>query len=101
MALNSSDVALSETATIKLTANLLRQRSLHKRWHRYQANCHILRSQLGFDNAQSERPTVCIGCDNYHGKTYGQTKETRNRLICGFHPNGWQGEGNCPDFSDQ
>ncbi|MGK7945098.1 MAG: hypothetical protein AB4058_11580 [Microcystaceae cyanobacterium] len=83
--------------SVRLTANLLRQRSLHKRWHRHQARCHILRSQLGFATAESDRPQVCIGCIYYHGKRYGQTRETRQRLICGFHPSGWEGDGDCPD----
>lgn len=37
------------------------------------------------------RPAVCKGCTNYHGQTYGG-----NKLICGIHPYGWDGD-ECPD----
>lgn len=35
---------------------------------------------------------ACIGCQHYHGQTYGN-----NLLVCGMHPYGWEGE-NCPDW---
>lgn len=38
------------------------------------------------------RPPSCTGCVHYHGVTYGG-----NRLICAFHPYGWDGEGPCVD----
>lgn len=98
MSLDSPHVALFPPMSVRLTPNLLRQRSLHKRWQRHQAKCHILRAQLGFDMIDSDRPEVCLGCCHYHGQAYGQTKENRHRLICGFHPYGWTGAGNCPDW---
>ncbi len=101
MSLELSDTALSPPVPTRLTANLLRQRSLHKRWQRYQARCHILRAQLGFAATESGRPATCVGCCYYHGKAYGQTKESRHRLICGFHPYGWQEDENCPDWQGE
>ncbi len=82
---------------MNLTANLLRQRSIHRRWHCYQSRCQILRSQLGFNQVAPDRPSTCIGCVHYHGKAYGQSA-TRTRLICGFYPYGWTGENNCPNW---
>ena len=83
---------------MNLTVNLLRQRTLHRRWHRYQSRCQILRSQLGFNQVEPDRPSTCIGCVHYHGKAYGQNRATRTRLICSFYPYGWTGEDNCPDW---
>jgi len=71
----------------------------YTRWHRLESKRHILRSQLGFVDHTPSRPKACIGCSNYHGVTYGTTSETRTMLVCGFHPYGWQTEGNCPDWS--
>ena len=86
---------------MSLTANSLRLRTLHRHWHRYNSRCQILRSQLGFNQVESERPLVCRGCIQYHGRAYGQNRATRTRLICGFHPFGWMGEGNCPDWQGE
>lgn len=41
------------------------------------------------------RPKACVGCTNYHGQTYAG-----NRLICGVHPYGWEGD-NCPDWEEE
>lgn len=79
-------------------ANLRRHQAIYRRWHRYQSQRQVLRVQLGFDLAQPSRPDVCNGCIHYHGKAYGQTQAKRTRLICGFHPYGWQGTGGCPDW---
>lgn len=83
---------------MSLTANLLRQQHLQRRWHRYRVRCQILRSQLGFNQVAPERPLACVGCRHYHGQAYGTHRPTRTRLICGFYPYGWTGGGNCPDW---
>jgi hypothetical protein len=44
-----------------------------------------------FDDEESS-PVSCIGCDNYHGQSYGE-----NLLVCAIHPHGWN-DDNCPDF---
>ncbi|MGF1481708.1 MAG: hypothetical protein ACFB4I_19870 [Cyanophyceae cyanobacterium] len=81
------------------TANLIRRRAIHRRWHRYQSQCQILRSQLGFESAASARPQPCQGCLHYHGKAYGQSRAKRTILVCGFHPYGWNGQS-CPDWRE-
>jgi hypothetical protein len=43
-------------------------------------------------------PKPALGCRHYHGQSYGQSRETRQRLICGFHPSGWNQGENCPDW---
>ncbi|MGG6294825.1 hypothetical protein ACQ4M4_10395 [Leptolyngbya sp. AN02str] len=68
----------------------------YARWHRQQSKMHILRSQLGFTDAPSGRPSTCQDCRHYHGIAYGYGHQ-RAVLICGFHPHGWQGE-QCPDW---
>ncbi|HEY9818485.1 MAG TPA: hypothetical protein V6D20_22140 [Candidatus Obscuribacterales bacterium] len=78
-------------------ANDCFRRSAHQRWHRHQSQLHILRSQLGFSEVASSRPSVCRGCAHYHGVAYGQARDSRTLLICGFHPYGWQGQ-TCPDW---
>jgi hypothetical protein len=70
----------------------------HARWQRMQSKRHILRSQLGFTDHTSSRPQTCQGCIHYHGVAYGYTQEARTTLICGFHPYGWQGGQDCPDW---
>ncbi|GFE69471.1 hypothetical protein [Chroococcus sp. FPU101] len=84
---------------LPLTANSVYQHTLYRRWHRHQAKCQILRSQLGFNQIESSRPTTCQGCIHYHGKAYGQNRDTRSFLICGFHPYGWTEAENCPDYT--
>lgn len=81
-----------------LSANFVRQRTLHRHWHRHKSRCQILRSQLGFNQVDSDRPLVCRGCRHYHGQTYGYNRDTRVRLICGFYPFGWIGEEDCPEW---
>lgn len=66
-------------------------------WHRQQSNRQILRSQQGFSEVESSRPKACRGCANYHGISYGYSRERRTALICGFHPFGWDGS-DCPDW---
>lgn len=83
------------------TANFIRQRAIYKNWHNYQSRCQILRSQLGFNQVPSSRPQTCSGCRYYHGQSYGQSRETRHRLICGFHPYGWNQDENCPDWQTE
>ncbi|MBE9181362.1 hypothetical protein IQ268_22630 [Oculatella sp. LEGE 06141] len=80
------------------TANYLIRKADHARWHRQQSKIHILRSQLGFTDKQPSRPMACQGCEYYHGIAYGQQRDKRTVLICGFHPYGWQ-SGDCPDWS--
>lgn len=89
----SSNISLTFT-----TANLLRHKAIYRAWHRYQQRCQILRAQLGFDKTPVSRPDTCIGCTNYHGRAYGQTRTTRTLLICGFHPYGWSQDPPCPDW---
>ncbi|BAU12478.1 hypothetical protein LEP3755_30070 [Leptolyngbya sp. NIES-3755] len=66
-------------------------------WHRQQSNRQILRSQQGFSEVESSRPKACRGCVNYHGVSYGYSRDRRTPLICGFHPFGWEGS-DCPDW---
>lgn len=73
------------------------RKAAHARWHRQQSKLHILRSQLGFTEAQSTRPKACQGCEYYHGIAYGYG-DGRSLLICGFHPYGWEGD-TCPDWA--
>lgn len=80
------------------TANLSRFRLLQKRRHYYQSRCQVLRSQLGFTQVESNRPTICLGCRHYHGQFYGYNRHNRTQLICGFHPYGWQETRQCPDW---
>ncbi|ACK71797.1 hypothetical protein PCC7424_3402 [Gloeothece citriformis PCC 7424] len=89
------------TFSTSLTANLIQQQTNYRRWHRHQSKCQILRSQLGFNQVVSSRPAVCQGCSHYHGKAYGQSRTTRTRLICGFHPYGWTANDNCPDWQEK
>lgn len=42
-------------------------------------------------------PTSCMKCRNYFGGTFRQEDNTLQRLVCGIHPYGWEGE-NCPDW---
>lgn len=84
--------------TVSVTANSIQQQTVYLRWHRHQSKCQILRSQLGFNQVASSRPSVCQGCCHYHGKAYGQTRTARTLLICGFHPYGWTLDKNCPDW---
>ncbi|MEO1400862.1 MAG: hypothetical protein AAFV72_06350 [Cyanobacteria bacterium J06635_1] len=68
----------------------------YQRWHRLQSKLQILRSQLGFNPATASCPSVCDGCQHYHGIAYG-TQE-RVQLICAHHPYGWQETTACPDW---
>lgn len=38
-------------------------------------------------------PPSCLGCKNYHGTIYGDSK-----LICAIHPYGWEKGDVCPDW---
>lgn len=38
---------------------------------------------------------ACVGCRHYHGYVY-----SGNLLVCGMHPEGWDGE-NCPDWEGE
>lgn len=80
------------------TANLRQRKVAYSKWHRYQSKCYILRTQMGFEQVNDSRPLVCRGCLNYHGQVYGNTRETRTRLICGFHPYGWLDSSPCPNW---
>ncbi len=84
-----------------MIANLIRHRALHKSWQSYQANCQILRAQLGFNGVESSSPEICRGCLNYHGKSYGQNRATRSQLICALHPYGWRESPTCPDRREE
>lgn len=44
------------------------------------------------DESAFEQPLACVGCRNYHGRSYGG-----NMFICGMHPYGWDTD-NCPDW---
>ncbi|NJO93823.1 MAG: hypothetical protein HC820_04740 [Hydrococcus sp. RM1_1_31] len=79
----------------------MRRKAIYRGWQRYQQRCQILRAQLGFDKTPASRPATCIGCTNYHGRAYGQTRLTRTLLICGFHPYGWLQESPCPDWKEE
>ncbi|MEL6221715.1 MAG: hypothetical protein AAFQ57_14745 [Cyanobacteria bacterium J06626_14] len=80
------------------TANYRARKVAYDRWHRYQSKVQILRSQLGFHDATEDRPTVCKGCTHYHGIAYGQHRNARTLLVCGFHPYGWHNSSSCPDW---
>ena len=80
------------------TANYRARKVAYEKWHRLQSKIHILRAQLGFCESGETRPAACQGCCHYHGIAYGQTREARTLLICGFHPYGWQKAGACPDW---
>ncbi|MEP0889337.1 MULTISPECIES: hypothetical protein [unclassified Leptolyngbya] len=77
-------------------ANDCFRKAAHARWHRQQSKLHILRSQLGFREAENTRPLVCQDCIHYHGIAYG-CGENRAMLICGFYPLGWDGDL-CPEW---
>ena len=38
-------------------------------------------------------PNVCVGCNNFHGRTYNGV-----RLVCAIYPYGWSESGQCPDW---
>ena len=38
-------------------------------------------------------PNVCVGCNNFHGRTYNGV-----RLVCAIYPYGWSDRGQCPDW---
>ncbi|MEM7770601.1 MAG: hypothetical protein AAF327_08830 [Cyanobacteria bacterium P01_A01_bin.37] len=80
------------------TANYRARKVAYDAWHRGQSKTQILRSQLGFHNSRETRPSVCQGCEHYHGMFYGQSRETRTFLTCGFHPYGWHHLTPCPDW---
>ncbi|HHP7244367.1 MAG TPA: hypothetical protein ACFE0H_06740 [Elainellaceae cyanobacterium] len=90
---------MSTTSDPFKTANYLLRKSAHDKWHRLQSKQHILRSQLGFNDVQTSRPKACIGCIHYHGIAYGQSRDQRTILVCGFHPYGWRDTHQCPDWS--
>nr|WP_290227850.1 hypothetical protein [Trichocoleus desertorum] len=79
-------------------ANYFFRRADYVKWHRQQSKQQILRSQVGFIETAPSRPKACQGCAHYHGVTYGTAYESRNLLICGFHPYGWGNQGTCPDW---
>ena len=81
-------------------ANYLFIKRDYMRWRRLQSKLHILRSQVGFTDTTCLCPKACQGCTNFHGLSYGATRETRTVLICAFHPYGWLEEDPCPDWSD-
>ncbi len=83
-------------------SNYLIQKSTVARWQRAQSRLHILRAQLGFNRPTgSSRPRPCMGCVHYHGVAYGYSRDTRSRLICGFHPSGWLSGPVCPDWAGE
>ncbi|MFE4107394.1 hypothetical protein [Almyronema epifaneia] len=78
-------------------ANYLLRKKRYAQWHRLQSKLQILRSQVGFTESGSSRPKACLGCLNYHGVSYGTSKESRHLLVCAMHPYGWQSPSPCPD----
>ncbi|MEM9903509.1 MAG: hypothetical protein AAF921_00580 [Cyanobacteria bacterium P01_D01_bin.44] len=85
---------MSAASTYRMTERC-RARS-YRRWHRLQSKLQILRSQLGFNHTTASCPSVCEGCQHYHGIAYG-TQE-RVQLVCAFHPYGWLEPTACPDW---
>lgn len=79
-------------------ANLALFKSLNHRWQRQDRQRQILRSQVGFGVKLETTTSVCHTCANYHGKTYGMTKDSRTVLICAIHPFGWDFNSHCPDW---
>ncbi|WP_299486376.1 hypothetical protein [Acaryochloris sp. IP29b_bin.137] len=73
-------------------------KSLHHQWQRQDRQRQILRSQVGFGVALEKVNGVCHTCANYHGKTYGMSKENRSVLVCAIHPFGWDLNAHCPDW---
>ncbi|MEM8602732.1 MAG: hypothetical protein AAGF24_02710 [Cyanobacteria bacterium P01_H01_bin.121] len=80
------------------TANYLLRKAQLARWQRQQAREQILRCQVGFATTKPDRPLACVNCRYYHGVPYGQHRDRRVVLICGFHPCGWQQTLPCPDW---
>ncbi|MBW4654799.1 MAG: hypothetical protein KME20_17430 [Kaiparowitsia implicata GSE-PSE-MK54-09C] len=78
------------------TANDCFRKADHARWQRLQSKRHILRSQLGFNDALTSQPPGCQSCRHHHGVAYGYG-DRRTVLVCGMHPYGWQGR-TCPDW---
>lgn len=72
----------------------------YTRWRQLQSKTQILRSQVGFAETASTCPTLCQGCLNYHGLSYGTRQATRTLLVCAIHPYGWQQGVPCPDWCD-
>lgn len=79
-------------------ANDVFRRRAYRQWHRRQSNQHILRFQVGFQEAPTRRPPHCTDCHHYHGLAYG-TGATRQRLVCAMHPYGWAEAIPCPDWA--
>ncbi len=80
-------------------ANCRYQQMMQQRWCQGQRKRQILRSQIGFAQATPSRPAPCVGCHHYHGQAYGWSRADRTRLICGFHPYGWDHPAPCPDWT--
>ncbi|OLP15568.1 hypothetical protein BST81_25500 [Leptolyngbya sp. 'hensonii'] len=81
--------------------NYLYKKLAYTRWHRQQSEQYILRSQLGFPiEVAPSRPRVCVGCEHYHGVSYGYSRARRSLLVCGFHPTGWTLDEICPDWQE-
>jgi hypothetical protein len=51
------------------------------------------RPQLEFKSSCEEFSSfnleTCVGCCNFHGA---------DKIVCGIHPYGWEGDDNCPDW---
>ncbi|WOD39180.1 hypothetical protein [Nodosilinea sp. E11] len=82
-------------------ANDLCRRRAYEQWQRRQSKQQILRSQVGFRDRPSNRPSPCQGCANYHGIAYGTSRARRSTLVCAIHPQGWQGTGACADWREE
>ena len=65
---------------------------------RHKPSLHPPSFGFGFTHSFSmpKVPKGCVGCSNLHGKAY-TGEHGRNMLICGMHPSGYEGEGQCPD----
>jgi hypothetical protein len=89
---------MPELGDIFFRANYRCRERAYQRWHQSQLKRQILRSQIGFSETSTSRPSACVGCANYHGLAYGTQKDQRTPLICAMHPYGWQAEAPCPDW---
>jgi hypothetical protein len=83
---------LSYTATVFVLDHKRQQKS---RTADAEAYLEFLRQINQQRRAEPPAPSVCQGCQHYHGQTYGGTL-----LVCGMHPYGSE-EEYCPDWQSQ
>ena len=50
-------------------------------------------TRVDYHTPSTQNNPACVDCTNYHGQSYNG-----NLLVCGMHPNGYEGDS-CPDWS--